>query len=210
MPARRRHARRAQSARDTVSVGVNAVKSWRSHERLRARVQRRHGRAGMASAGPAAAERRPARSREHAVAVRARGRVVSRVERRRRPRSSEHRDVVRQQRVERPRGRDLALVARDLPERVDAGVGAPGDGQRRPRRGGAGRRERRARARLHGARRPAERAQPAEVRSVVLDQQPTPSRTATRGIRPPPCGGGPFRPVRAGPSRSRRTGAARA
>ena len=83
----------------------------------------------------AALERRRRVAREHAVDVGARARVVAGGEAVRRPPRRRSTAISRgSTRVDRAQARQRALVGDDLPERVDAAVGAAGDRQRDRRR----------------------------------------------------------------------------
>ncbi len=173
-PSQRHSARRTSRSKRTcsVSVGVNAVKSWRpgsarAHSVSSLAVQR----VGPPERVPACED--PARAAcEHAVAVGAAARVAARVEARGRRLSREHGDVGGQQRVE-PHGVDgLVGVAGDLSPGVHPAVGAPGDGQRERLAVGAALAEDRAQRALelllHGAQ-PGLAGPAGELAAVVLE-----------------------------------------
>jgi hypothetical protein len=75
-------------------------------------------------------EGRPLAAVQDAVAVRARARVAAGVEAVGRRRAAYHRDVVRQQRVQRAGLGRRAGVRRDLPPRVHPAIGPPGHRER--------------------------------------------------------------------------------
>jgi hypothetical protein len=141
----------------------------RADERVRAGVQRGAVDRVRPVQRAARLEGRPRAPREDLVAVGPRDGVAAGVEGVARALRRGDRDVGRQQRVEARDGRGVARVRRDLRERVDAAVGAAGDGEvdarTAPQRG-----ERVLDRALDGP--AAGLSGPAgEVRAVVLDRQ---------------------------------------
>ena len=151
---------------------------------------------------PPGLQRARRRPRQHPVAIRPRGRIPPGIEIRRiRQRARQHRNIPRQQRIQRPNRRRRPLVAGHLPPGVDAGVGPPGD--RHAHAVSRSQNDRQGPLDLVLDRTSAALARPArESRPVVLDQQPAAHRTARITRR--------ARPARAEPSPSSLTGAARA
>ena len=178
-----------------VSVGVKAVKSCVPAAAPRAaRAARSSSRWGHYSARPrSSGERRGGRARGSGRSAQRASRRASNPSARRS--RGQHREVGRQQRVDRRRGRRLALVGGDLAPRVHAAVGAPAT----VRTTGSRRTVASARsAPLHRAQ-PGCRAQPANAAVVSIStasgQAPPP-----RGTPPPPRAPPPHPSAPAGPA----------